>query len=232
MGGKNLALYTLKPNVAVSISGRLNTCRVLNFQVQAVSCTVSLMQGCNHTVTIRHTPTPSGRNGRFPLFGEAWKWFPSSWPSPWFGKKPSCIELLHAMATSKRQSEERGSQQWLWPAREPRCLWGKRGAQLQQTVTLPLGAHPGCATSTGWQLPPMVKGPLNHKGAQCRTAQLLKMLLRYGTALLPPASCSFCPTNLLATCFSWERALNVLSLAGKLCDAIIHVFWGGSKEKC
>lgn len=51
-----MALYTLKPNVAVSISGRLNTCRVLNFQVQAVSCTVSLMQGCNHTATVRHTP--------------------------------------------------------------------------------------------------------------------------------------------------------------------------------
>jgi len=64
MGGKNLALYTLKPNVAVSISGRLNTCRVLNFKVQAVSCTVSLMQGCNHTGIVRPTAVWWERNGR------------------------------------------------------------------------------------------------------------------------------------------------------------------------
>lgn len=45
MGGKNMALRTLKPNVAVSISSVLKTCSV---KFPGSGCFYSLMQGCNH----------------------------------------------------------------------------------------------------------------------------------------------------------------------------------------
>lgn len=128
------------------------------------------------------------------------------------------------MATSKRQSEERGSQECLWPAREPHCLWGKHWGSAAADSRPSFGSTPRLCYIYRLAAATHDEVQRNHKGAQRRTVQLLKMLLPCGTALLPPAPCPFCPTNILATCFSWEQALNVLSLAGKLCDAITQVF--------
>jgi len=52
MGGKNLALDTLKPNVAVIISSGLNTCSV---KFPGSGCTASLMQSSNHISYKVHT---------------------------------------------------------------------------------------------------------------------------------------------------------------------------------
>lgn len=116
MGGKNLALYTLKPNVSVSISRRLDTCRVLNFKVQAVNCTVRLMQGCNHTAMVKAHSDMIRKELRSPHFREAEGYSPSL-TLTLRGEMYSCITFLHTMVTRRRQCEEHGNQQRLPPAK-------------------------------------------------------------------------------------------------------------------
>lgn len=115
MGGKNLALYTLKPNVSVSLSRRLDTCRVLNFKVQAVNCTVRLMQGCNHTAMVKAHSDMIRKEWEVPSLQRGWKIFPL--PDTLRGEIHSCIAFLHTVVTRRRQREEHGNQQRVQPAK-------------------------------------------------------------------------------------------------------------------
>lgn len=211
MGGRNLASYTLKPNVSVSISRKLNTCRVWNFKVQAVNCTVSLMQGSNYTVMARPTATWPERRGRCPHFREAY--FPYM-ALTLRGGMHSCIAFLHTVVTEGhlwrrwKQTEDsdckgnflpHGEKQWLSCSRESTSFWST--TRMRYIFQLAVPAH-GTVQK-------------DHKRAWCTAAagswqELLKALLSYSkmgwAESRPPTFHTLLhfPLNSTAIFFNWE----------------------------